>query len=122
VDELTTEQKEIMVLPAVRAELERAVLAERKRIQGLLAMDQRQFPKEIRAAIDSGASIEDTYVMLMRVIAGRGITLDAIQRDSQAAPFVPATSVSEPAKQPQKAGLLYAARAAIAAARKGAKS
>jgi len=108
--------------PAMQEALQKAVLAERLRITGLLAMDQRQFGKEIRAAIEKGWSLEATSVEILRVISDRGITLDAIERDGQAAVYAPAPDGAPSKPAPRAGEAIFRARAKIVAALKGATS
>lgn len=60
-----------------------AVAAERQRIASIQSMARAGFEAELKAAIDEGSSPEAFAMALFKAAADRGITLDAIKRDSQ---------------------------------------
>ena len=59
-----------------------AVVAERKRIADLQALSRSGFEAELKAAIDGGDSPEAFALSLLKAAADRGITLDAINKDT----------------------------------------
>lgn len=67
---------------AIRAE---AAKAERERIASIDAVSRAGFEAERKAAIESGASVEAFALSMLKAAQDRGITLDAIKKDSPAA-------------------------------------
>lgn len=61
-----------------------AVAAERKRIAEIQALARAGFERELAAAIDHGDSPEAFALTLLKAAQDRGITLEAIKRDSPA--------------------------------------
>lgn len=88
-----------------------AVAAERKRIAEVQALARSGFDAELKSAIESGDSPEKFALTLMKAAAERGVTLEAIKKDSPP----PATRSNPPAgdEKPKAAidtAAIYAAR------------
>lgn len=62
-----------------------AVKGERERIAALKALHRPGFDAELKAAIEAGDSAEKFGLTLWKAAQDRGITLDAIRKDSPAA-------------------------------------
>ncbi|QHF07098.1 S49 family peptidase [Pseudomonas syringae] len=85
-----TDPNTIEIAQASQSELEtartqastQAVTAERERIKGINGLASKGFETEIKAAIDSGASVEATALQLFKAAQDRGISLSAIKADS----------------------------------------
>ncbi|HCK4684198.1 S49 family peptidase [Pseudomonas aeruginosa] len=69
----------------IQAARTEAVVAERKRIQGISALASKGFEKEVAAAIEAGTSVEATALQLLQAASDRGITLAGIVADSTGA-------------------------------------
>lgn len=59
-----------------------AAAAERKRIADIHALARKGFETELKAAIDNGDSAKDFAYALLQAANDRGITLEAIAKDS----------------------------------------
>jgi signal peptide peptidase SppA len=73
------------VAEGTKASAETAVLAERKRIADIQGMARAGFDAELKAAIDNGDSPQAFALTLLTAAKDRGITLDAIGKDTPAA-------------------------------------
>lgn len=97
---------------ASKTAAETATVAERSRIEGITALASAGFETEVKAAIDSGMSVEAAGLSLFKAAQDRGVTLAGIKKDAKAA------AVASPAAA---AGAAVHSTKSIWAARKGAK-
>lgn len=81
-DALVANAREEGVAAGRKESAESAVQAERSRIAQIRALARAGFDAELKAAIDEGHSPEAFAMTLLKAAADRGITLDAIAKDS----------------------------------------
>ena len=102
--------------PALAAspDIAAAVEAERRRCLSILEMAQPGYEREIRAALETGASVEQTAVKILTEQRSRGITLTQIAADGRGVPFAAAAAPGRPQTRLRDAAPeVYARRKAV---------
>jgi signal peptide peptidase SppA len=97
---------------------EQAVVAERQRIAAIQSMSRAGFEKETAAAIEAGDSPEKFAMALLQAAGERGITLDAIKRESPpaASHAKPGSDATEKPKLRSPSAIYESRRKAVAGA------